>query len=631
MGSPFDLLPDKNNTWADIAGAVYGGFKSRNKRERRKRLLAMGLLGWMGVKETRMLADTNRKLRVLERDKTLEYSKLVNQHEKKQGIVDQFETYRKNPLNYFENQAEVEIDTIDPDYWNTVGGVMGRDSLEAQRIRKEKVDKLATSKKNTLFSQMGYRTNEKGVYEIDENTQLPKIYVQDDPKTEKINERENRKREILRKQSVEESQELFTQYYDAQQQALIQPKNISWAGALLDRVSSVFRGYKVDDQGNYIKDPTTGDRIRKEKAEPTAIEKDAANLLKAYNKSYKDASLSLSDDLVPLTVNGKSIYDIVDVNNNPIVPKPFGYQKTLKAEISFTLQEAEERIWAQNAADLPLTEKQAIVKSLQVNYDKALVEWKAKSGNTEENFKYKISQPAFQAEILSKKENYNAYKAQITTRLKAFDDAYVASVEPRTLANFDINLKTIDPKTKAVYENAEVWFNDALKMSIEERQESMKTWNKTQRRSWERYKYAYEEAGTTFQGLGQDPIRTRLKNVNLLINRYMSNVEATESGRAALYSPAEINVLKNTIVGLTQSDITTAIMAKVDLELSSHNQITERANKYDLKQSVPIYSVEKGKLVPTWSESDYTKIRYANAATHAGQLSDIIFETLPLE
>jgi len=630
MANYIDLLKNKNSTWQDIAGALYGGYKSRNRRDRRKRLLAMGLLGWMGVKESRMLAETNTKLRELERHKTLEYSKLVTQHDKKQGIVDQFETYRKNPLNYFENQAEVEIDTIDPDYWNTVGGVLGRDSLEAQSIRKEKVNKLATSKKNTLFSQMGYKTNEQGQYEIDENTQLPKIYVQDKPETEE-NEREIRKREILRKQSLEESQELYTQYYMAKQQDLIQPKNISWAGALLDRVSSVFRGYKVDDQGNYIKDPTTGDRIRKEKAEPTAIEKDAANLLKAYNKSYKDASVSLSDDLVPLTVNGKSIYDIVDVNNNPIVPKPFGYQKTLKAEISFTLREAEDRIWAQNAADLPLTEKQAIVESLQVNYNKALVEWKAKSGNTEENFKYKISQPAFQAEILTKKENYNAYRAQITTRLKAFDDAYVASVEPRTLANFDINLKTINPKTKAVYENAEVWFNDALKMSIEERQESMKTWNKTQRRSWERYKYAYEEAGTTFQGLGQDPIRTRLKNVNLLINRYMSNVEAVDAKRDMLYSPAEINVLKNTIVGLTQSDITTAIMAKVDLELSSYNELAARAVKYDRNDSVPIYSAEKGEIVNTKEEAEYTEVRYENALIHSGRLGDLMFETLPLE
>lgn len=630
MANYIDLLKNKNSTWQDIAGALYGGYKSRNRRDRRKRLLAMGLLGWMGVKESRMLAETNTKLRELERHKTLEYSKLVTQHDKKQGIVDQFETYRKNPLNYFENQAEVEIDTIDPDYWNTVGGVLGRDSLEAQSIRKEKVNKLATSKKNTLFSQMGYKTNEQGQYEIDENTQLPKIYVQDKPETEE-NEREIRKREILRKQSLEESQELYTQYYMAKQQDLIQPKNISWAGALLDRVSSVFRGYKVDDQGNYIKDPTTGDRIRKEKAEPTAIEKDAANLLKAYNKSYKDASVSLSDDLVPLTVNGKSIYDIVDVNNNPIVPKPFGYQKTLKAEISFTLREAEDRIWAQNAADLPLTEKQAIVESLQVNYNKALVEWKAKSGNTEENFKYKISQPEFQAEILTKKENYNAYRAQITTRLKAFDDAYVASVEPRTLANFDINLKTINPKTKAVYENAEVWFNDALKMSIEERQESMKTWNKTQRRSWERYKYAYEEAGTTFQGLGQDPIRTRLKNVNLLINRYMSNVEAVDAKRDMLYSPAEINVLKNTIVGLTQSDITTAIMAKVDLELSSYNELAARAVKYDRNDSVPIYSAEKGEIVNTKEEAEYTEVRYENALIHSGRLGDLMFETLPLE
>jgi len=52
---------------------------------------------------------------------------------------------------------------------------------------------------------------------------------------------------------------------------------------------------------------------------------------------------------------------------------------------------------------------------LQAIYNKELVEWKgAKTGNTEENFKYKISQPVFQAEILSKKKNYNAYKAQVT-------------------------------------------------------------------------------------------------------------------------------------------------------------------------------------------------------------------------
>ena len=154
----------------------------------------MGLLGWMGVKESRMLANTNRKLRELDRHKTLEHSKLVTQHNEQQGIVDQFETYRKNPLNYFENQAEVEIEAIDPQHWTRVGGVLGRDSLEAQRKRKEDVDKLATSKKNALFSKMGYRINEEGVYDIDKNTQLPKIYVQDDPKTKDINERENRKR-----------------------------------------------------------------------------------------------------------------------------------------------------------------------------------------------------------------------------------------------------------------------------------------------------------------------------------------------------------------------------------------------------------------------------------------------------
>ena len=275
-----------------------------------------------------------------------------------------------------------------------------------------------------------------------------------------------------------------------------------------------------------------------------------------------------------------------------------------------------------------MTEKQAIVKSLQVNYDKALVEWKAKPGNTEENFKYKISQPAFQAEILTKKENYNAYTAQITTRLKAFDDGYVASVEPRTLANFDINLETIDPKTNAVYENSELWFNDAIKMSIEERQESMQTWNKTQRRAWERYKYAYEEAGTTFQGLGQDPIRTRLKNVNQLINRYMSNVEAVDAGRDMLYSNAEINTLKNAIVNLTESDITTSIMAKVELELSSYNELAARAIKYDNGDTVPIYSVEKGEIVNTKEEAEYTAIRYANASKHANSLNEVIFETI---
>ena len=634
MGSnnPFDMLQNKSSTWQDIAGALYGGYKSRSKKDRRAKWLATLGLIFLDAKSKKMLSDTNKNLRELERNKTLEYSKLVTQHNEQQGIVDQFETYRKNPLNYFENQAEVEIDTGDPDYWTRVGGVLGRDSLEAQRKRKEDVDKLATSKKNALFSKMGYRTNEEGVYDIDKNTQLPRIYVQDDPKTKDINEREVRKREILRRREVDEIQEPYNQYYAARQEELIQPKNISWAGKVLDRVSSVFRGYQVDDQGNYIKDPTTGKRIRKEKAEPTAIEKDAIRLLEEYKKSYNEASVSLSDDLVPLTVNGKSIYEIVDANGKAVIPKPFGYTKTLKADVSFTLQEAEERIWAQPNADLPATEKKAIVESLQAIYNKELVEWKgAKTGNTEENFKYKISQPVFQAEILSKKKNYNAYKAQVTERLRAFDDGYVASIEPRTLANFDIDLKTIDPKTKAVYENAEVWFNDALKMSIEERQESMKTWNETQRRSWERYKYAYEEAGTTFQGLGQDPIKTRLKNVNLLINRYMSNVEATQAGKKALYSPAEIQTLKNEIVSLTQSDITTAIMAKVDLELSDHNQIAHRAQKYNRKESVSIYSVEKGKIVPTYDEAGYAAIRYANASTHATQLSGIIFKTVPLE
>ena len=146
MASPFDLLKNKNSTWQDIASALYGGFKSRNRRDRRKKLLAMGLLGWMGVKESRMLANTNRKLRELDRHKTLEHSKLVTQHNEQQGIVDQFETYRKNPLNYFENQAEVEIEAIDPQYWTRVGGVRGRDSLEAQRIRKEEVERRAKTK-----------------------------------------------------------------------------------------------------------------------------------------------------------------------------------------------------------------------------------------------------------------------------------------------------------------------------------------------------------------------------------------------------------------------------------------------------------------------------------------------------
>jgi hypothetical protein len=628
MGSnnPFDMLQNKSSTWQDIAGALYGGYKSRSKKDRRAKWLATLGLIFLDAKEKKMLSNTSKNLRELERNKTLEYSKLVTQHNEQQGIVDQFETYRKNPLNYFENQAEVEIDTGDPDYWTRVGGVLGRDSLEAQRKRKEDVDKLATSKKNALFSKMGYRTNEEGVYDIDKNTQLPRIYVQDDPKTKDINEREVRKREILRRREVDEIQEPYNQYYAARQEELIQPKNISWAGKVLDRVSSVFRGYQVDDQGNYIKDPTTGKRIRKEKAEPTAIEKDAIRLLEEYKKSYNEASVSLSDDLVPLTVNGKSIYDIVKADGEAAIPKPFGYTKTLKADVSFTLQEAEERIWAQPNADLPTTEKRAIIESLQAIYNKELVEWKeAKTGNTEENFIFKISQPVFQAEILSKKKNYNAYTAQLSDRLRAFNDGYVASIEPRTLANFDINLKTIDPKTNAVYENAELWLNDAIKMSVEERQESIKTWNKTQRRAWERYKYEYTDAGTTFQGLGQDPIKTRLKNVNLLINRYMSNVEATQAGRDALYSPAEINTLKNSIIDLTESDITTSIMAKVELELSSFNELAARALKYNNGDTVPIYSVEKGKIVPTESEADYTRIRYANASIHANSLNEVIF------
>jgi hypothetical protein len=105
----------------------------------------------------------------------------------------------------------------------------------------------------------------------------------------------------------------------------------------------------------------------------------------------------------------------------------------------------------------------------------------------------------------------------------------------------------------------------------------------------------------------------------------MSNVEATQAGKKALYSPAEINTLKNSIIDLTESDITTSIMAKVELELSSFNELAARALKYNNGDTVPIYSVEKGRIVPTKSEADYTRIRYANAAIHANSLNEVIF------
>jgi len=624
--NPIDYLnKNKSASWQELAA---GAFSSSNSNKR-KRLLGMGILGFLNVRESKMINETQKNLRKLEASKVLEYGKIENQHKQNQEIVDQFESYRKNPLNYFEIEAEAELDKVDPDFWTREGGSIGRTSLTAQETRTNDITGLATSKRNALFSKMGYRTNEDGAYEIDDNTNLPKILTQDDPTTEKVNERDIRRAEILKRKSLAEAQQPYNTYFAAKQEEIMQPKNISWAGKVLDRASSFFR---------------------KNKGEPTAIEKDAENLLKDYEESYKKASKSLNLDLVPITVNGKSIYELIDG------PKPFLYKKRTASEITFTLSEAQERIYSQSNTDLPLAEKQNISKALKRSknlYDIDQNNLAAKN-NEYKIQEFKINNIDFQALIMSRKENYNAYAEDLGKRLDSYDKNYTKNIlDQKTIDVFKSDpIRTIDPESdkQEPYTDGRKWLEDTINMDDRSRQATMGTWNNTQKRIWQTFQLRRGEAGVIFQGVPSDDA-ARLKNVGILVNKYQANAQVTayneEKKAAALvnktifeplplpYDPSEIKVILNSLVNLTESDISKTIMSRLELELSDVNEAAVRANIFNQNQQVQVWSVTAdggiGGLVSVSSEEDYRKERMATAIFNATQLNENLIGMLELE
>lgn len=600
--NPIDYLnKNKSASWQELAA---GAFSSSNSNKR-KRLLGMGILGFLNVRESKMINETQKNLRKLEASKVLEYGKIENQHKQNQEIVDQFESYRKNPLNYFEIEAEAELDKADPDYWNRVGGVRGRESLTAQDTRTNDITGLATSKMNALFSKMGYRTNEKGEYEIDVNTNLPKILTQDDPTTEKVNERDIRRAEILKRKSLAEAQQPYNAYFAAKQEEIMQPKNISWAGKVLDKASSFFRKNKGGEE--------------------TAIEIEAKNLLTNYNESYKDASVHLNNDVVPLTVNGKSIYDLVDAAGDDIVSKPFQYTKLKREAVTFTLEEAEQRLWSQPNTELPLTEKKAIskaLKNLKFEFEKD------NKGKT-----FRITEPNFRAQILVRKQDYNQFIAQTEERLVAFDSSYANEVDPKTLKLFNIDLKSVDPRSgtkNEVYKDGRVWLSDTIGMTQIQRQEAMTDWNNTQKRVWKRYKYARNNTSRAFRSQEKDPIRDRLQKVDLLIGRYQAQLEASAAEQDPIYTEAELNAIKSMVVDLSANDIDTALAARSASYIADPIAKTLRTNKFSNPNKtdafVTIYDEELKKEVRVYNEVQWQAVVTKNYNIHAVAISNEIFK-----
>jgi hypothetical protein len=233
MANPLDYLKDKNKGWEDIATA----FMQRSSSFDRKALLGTVFLGIMNAKENAMIANTNKKLRELERERIAEKSKITEQHRKRNLIFDDLDKWDVDN-NYFKTKAAAEFDADQDNsvYLSNVAGPLGPEKSEtAQAIRQENIDKRAKGLENQMWAKLGYTANKDGIFNIDPTTRRP--YQTDDPATTDYIEKFNPEQlsQVRLRQTEDEYMLPFNQYYDKRIEGLLRPENISWAAKTLNR------------------------------------------------------------------------------------------------------------------------------------------------------------------------------------------------------------------------------------------------------------------------------------------------------------------------------------------------------------------------------------------------------------
>ena len=237
MANPLDYLKDKNNTWQDIATAWF----SKGRQNKRKALLATAFLGWMGGRENRMISDTNRRLRALEREGITEQARALKLWEEHAKVTEDHKKYLDDD-NYFYTQAEEMFDSKNKNWFESPFSLQGT-SQAAHETREKEIKEQAEFLRNQHFLKMNYKPTidpTKGVdpkftrFEFDNITKLPK---DQDPNSQIRNVYQTKEQFI---KPIED-------YIYAKQENILDPKNISWAHSLIGKITG---DTKVQDPDN---------------------------------------------------------------------------------------------------------------------------------------------------------------------------------------------------------------------------------------------------------------------------------------------------------------------------------------------------------------------------------------------
>lgn len=581
--NPLDMLKE-NNTWEDISRAYMGRYGSTG----RKGLVGAAILGFLGARENRMIRDSNLKIRELDKLQILENAKITQQHERTQKVVEEFEKYQNTP-DYFELMAERQLDEADPNFWTTAGGELGKNSEWAQAKRKEDITKVSDELKDNLFAKMGYKTNAKGIYEVDPITKLPKIYTQDDPTTE-VNEREVRKSEILRRQTLEEAALPFEDYYFAQQQAYLQPKNRSWAAGGIQGVKNIF-GFSPKD------DPTTTDIDES----LTLIERDAIKLEKIYKKQYIDNSKQLDPFIVPTTFKGESAWDLRKKKTRTGLPiyrtvdELFGPKDDLN--IGFSQEEAKNRI---NAMNLDTKLFQNVLE--RINLD--ALEKKYKPSD--------LSNMIYQERV-----DFRAMREQLEDSLEIYDGSYFQSIDRRILPKdmskerFSLMTQGLDYRNPLVPDPEKTVPFNYNELSA------------NQKRMWDLYKSERASRADKLQGVTNE-MRDNFNTLTKITSYIEANKEARAVNKPLPFDELEINVLRATAQKMTLSGITTIVYAEANRDLSDTQQLRYRDSVFKDGGYFDVLTVDaNGKTVmkKAYSEEQYVQFAYEAAAYRAEELN----------
>jgi len=564
MSDPLKFLNDKNNTWEDIASAYF----SEGKKNKTRAILAAGFIGWMGGREKAMIKNTNLKLAELERSKTLQHSKLTEQHKNTQETIGKFNNYLSTP-DYFNIQAEANLDEGDKDYWTTVGGSLGRDSEYAQLKRKEDIKKVSKELRDNLFAKMGYKTNTKGEYEVDPVTKVPIIYAKDDLTTPDVNEREVRRSEILRKQTLEEAQKPFEDYYVAQQQAYVQPKEISWAAERIDKTKS-FLGLSPKD------DPSTPDINEA----ATAIERDAKRLKKSYQDNYIATSKRTDPFLIPTTINGISAWDARGKKERVGIPI---YRTTQEAfiqsegetevSVGFGKEEFKNRIAATN---IDVRIKRNLYEEIDADSDKV----KLVSGKEID----RVYTPAtLKAKIYQQQVDFNALGEELEDKLELFDSKHFKSVDQRILNStkdlseerFSLWMKGLDYKSvKTPNKKETVQFNIS---NLNTNEQSFYRAYKN-----ERAEFVDEQMGTS------NATRENFNKLQELTQYIAINNEAKANNKLEPFSNAELKSIRAEIQDISLGTIEKLAMTMMLEEMGGTQTKLLRQDSFRQNATIPI-------------------------------------------